>query len=187
MRKVSAASIAALALVLVGTALPAVAEASPRNAVKALRAATARYHSVRQALRAGYSPGPMPVCVSSPLGGMGYHFENQALMTDSVLDPRRPEMLTYERKANGKFRLIGVEYYVEADRVSESPALFGHTFQGPMPAHHPGMETHYDLHVWLWKHNPAGIFSPTNPALKCPNTGYSLAEHAPRIVPHGRH
>jgi hypothetical protein len=168
MRKLRAAVIAVLLLVLVGTLLPAAAQASPRGAVKALRAATARYHSVTQALRAGYSPGPMPVCVSSPLGGMGYHFENQALMTDSVLDPRRPEMLLYERKANGKFRLTGVEYYLEADRATEAPALFGHTFQGPMAAHHPGMETHYDLHAWIWKQNQSGMFAEWNPRVTCP-------------------
>lgn len=41
---------------------------------------------------------------------------------------------------------------------------------------------HYGLHVWLWKNNPAGIFSATNPALKCPDRGYSLVERAPRLV-----
>jgi hypothetical protein len=41
-------------------------------------------------------------------------------------------------------------------------------FQGPMPAHHPGMTTHYDLHVWLWKHNPTGMFAEWNPNVRCP-------------------
>jgi hypothetical protein len=26
---------------------------------------------------------------------------------------------------------------------------------------------HYDLHVWLWKHNPNGLFASTNSAVKC--------------------
>jgi len=52
-----------------------------------------------------------------------------------------------------------------------------------MPA---GMH-HYDLHVWLWKNNPAGTFSPTNPAVSCPKGDYSFAERAPKTVPHGRH
>ena len=29
------------------------------------------------------------------------------------------------------------------------------------------MPTHYDLHVWVGKHNPAGIFTPFNPSLHC--------------------
>lgn len=38
---------------------------------------------------------------------------------------------------------------------------------------------HWDLHVWLWKDNPAGVYTPTTPALQCPrgvNT-LQLAEH----------
>jgi hypothetical protein len=41
---------------------------------------------------------------------------------------------------------------------------------------------HYDLHVWLWKDNPAGLFSPTNPAVKCPKGSYSFTETAPKLV-----
>jgi hypothetical protein len=55
-----------------------------------------------------------------------------------------------------------------------------------MEGHHPlmpGALHHYDLHVWLWKENPAGMFSPTNPGLKCPKTGYSFREKAPKAVP----
>lgn len=134
-----------------------------------VKAATAKYHSVNRALAAGYVAPPVPAgCVESPMGAMGYHFENPALMQDSVLNPRRPEILLYERKRNGKFRLIGVEYYMEADRTATTPVLFGQAFQGPMPAHHPGMETHYDLHVWLWKKNPSGLFAEWNPRVSCP-------------------
>jgi hypothetical protein len=40
------------------------------------------------------------------------------------------------------------------------------------------------LHVWLWKENPAGLFSPTNPRVTCGGYGHSLAEDAPHVVPH---
>jgi hypothetical protein len=43
---------------------------------------------------------------------------------------------------------------------------------------------HYDLHVWLWKHNPAGLFAPTNPNVKCPKGAYTLQEKSPPIVQH---
>jgi hypothetical protein len=38
--------------------------------------------------------------------------------------------------------------------------------------------------VWLWKENPAGVFSPTNPSVTCPDARYSFAEVAPKMVPH---
>ena len=168
-------SLIAVSLGLLSIALPAgsasPAEAAPSNADRELqqvKAATARFHSLEQARRAGYLAPPPGACVASPLGGMGYHFENPTLMRDSVLDPRRPEILLYERRENGRFRLVGVEYYMEADRVAAAPVLFGQTFQGPMPAHHPGMETHYDLHAWLWKPNPSGMFAEWNPSVSCP-------------------
>jgi hypothetical protein len=53
--------------------------------------------------------------------------------------------------------------------VTTAPSVLGHTFDGPMPGHNPSMPWHYDLHVWLWAHNPAGLFAPFNPSLKCPS------------------
>ena len=32
-------------------------------------------------------------------------------------------------------------------------------FDSPMLGHEPGMPVHYDLHVWLYRHNPAGLFA----------------------------
>jgi hypothetical protein len=31
------------------------------------------------------------------------------------------------------------------------------------------MPIHYDLHVWLYKHNPAGMFAAWNPRVSCPD------------------
>jgi hypothetical protein len=49
-----------------------------------------------------------------------------------------------------------------------APSVLGQTFDGPMAGHNPSMPWHYDLHVWLWAHNPAGLFAQFNPALSCP-------------------
>lgn len=40
-------------------------------------------------------------------------------------------------------------------------------FDGPMLGHEQGMPVHSDLHVWLYKHNPAGMLEPWNPAVSC--------------------
>lgn len=43
---------------------------------------------------------------------------------------------------------------------------------------------HYDLHVWLFKPNPAGLFSHANPTVKCKDVGYSLVLKPPKSVSH---
>lgn len=130
-----------------------------------VRVATARFHSVQQARKAGYHP--TPECVSSPAGTMGVHFENPTLMADPGIDPLRPEILLYAPGPGGKLKLVGVEYWQAAAAANTTPSLFGRAFNGPMPGHHPGMATHYDLHVWVWADNPAGTFSLFNPTLSC--------------------
>jgi len=37
-----------------------------------------------------------------------------------------------------------------------------------MFGHEPGMPFHYDLHVWLYRHNPAGLSAMWNPRVDCP-------------------
>lgn len=121
-----------------------------------------------------------------PAGGMGVHFLNPALISPAP-DPLRPQILIYEPDGD-KLRLVAVEWFIPLQTgIKERPQLFGQPFDGPMEGHHPLMPMevhHYDLHVWLFKANPAGIFSPTNPTVQCGRYGYSLSEEAPRQVPH---
>ena len=125
--------------------------------------------------------------VPYPAGGMGVHFINMGLI-GKPLDPTKPQVLVYE-PVGGKLRLVAAEWFVPVSpEVKERPQLFGKPFDGPMEGHHPLMPHalhHYDLHVWLWKDNPAGMFAPTNPNVKCPKgAAYTLEEVAPRIVSH---
>lgn len=160
--------IAVLGLVL--ATVPAVAGAGSSDLAR-VRAATARFHNVDAALAAGYIP--VSPCTESPAGGMGFHYLNPALF-DRTLEPTRPEALTYAPSPSGGLRLASVEYLIPTLNQSLPPApdpvhpsLFGVPFDGPMPGHDPGMPVHYDLHVWLWQHNPAGMFATWNPELDC--------------------
>jgi hypothetical protein len=152
---------------------------------RAVKHATAPYQSVEAAEAAGYvraSP-----CESSPAGGMGYHYLNAALAADLVVDPLRPEVLLYAPKQNGELKLVAVEYLVVAlantpagpapwfgsspppgGFFNPAPTLFGRTFDGPMAGHGPGMPWHYDLHAWIWRHNPNGTLAQWNPIVHCP-------------------
>jgi hypothetical protein len=124
--------------------------------------------------------------VSYKPGGMGIHFVNFGLI-GQPLDPLKPQVLIYEPQGD-KLQLVAAEWLVPATpQVKETPQLFGQKFDGPMEGHHPLMPIqfhHYDLHVWLWKNNPYGLFSPTNPELRCPPGPYTIEEDAPRLVKH---
>jgi len=115
------------------------------------------------------------------------HFINMGNV-GPTLDPSKPQVLIYE-PAGDKLRLVAAEWFMPAEIAGgKAPAIFGQTLGGPMEGHKPLMPAglhHYDLHVWLWKTNPEGVFSPTNPAVKCPPGAYSLEEAAPKMAhPH---
>jgi len=122
-------------------------------------------------------------------GGMGVHFLNMQLI-GPTLDPTKPQVLIYE-PAGDKLRLVAAEWFVPVQAAGAArPAVFSKALEGPMVGHEPLMPEglhHYDLHIWLWKHNPAGLFAPTNPTVKCPEGAYSFSERAPKLVPHEKH
>ena len=148
----------------------------------ALRDTTDAFHDVTVALAAGYRPSAAG-CESSATGAMGIHYGHPALLglvrgapkptgTDAVIDPLRPEVLLYEPQPDGSRRLVAVEFVVYRaawDAVhSEPPTLVDIPFDQKFGAEAHGHEDHYELHVWLWRHNPLGMFAPWNPKVSCP-------------------
>ncbi len=115
---------------------------------------------------------------------MGIHFLNPALITPTP-DPMHPQILLYE-PVDGTMKLVGAEWFVPVSTgAKKPPELFGHKFWGPMEGHFPLMPdtlVHYDLHVWLFKDNPEGLFAPTNPAVKCSGYPYAVEMESTRIV-----
>lgn len=133
----------------------------------------------------GGGEGSMPYAP----GGMGVHFLNMQLV-GAPIDSLKPQILIYE-PVGDKLRLVAAEWFVPVKAAGgKRPTVFGKELEGPMAGHEPLMPDglhHYDLHVWLWKENPLGVYAATNPDLKCPRTGYSLDEHAPKLVSHDAH
>jgi len=155
-----------------------------------VRQLAATYHDLDAAKSAGYtvwSPDPFApnaTCPSSSEGNMGYHLVNVPLRGgaanpaagDAVIDPMHPEMLLYEKRADGQVHLVGVEYIVfkaawervhgagaAPPQVFGQPLLFSsHTFPG-----NPDPIPHYELHVWIFTSNPLGMFYPWNPNVTC--------------------
>lgn len=158
--------------------------------IRQIRNLSDPYHDITAATAAGYtawSPDPTvagSTCPSSAEGNMGYHRVNVALRGgaanpaagDAVIDIEQPEMLLYEKTSTGAIELVGVEYIVfkaawERDNGvgAAPPEILGrpliastHTFPG-----NTAPIDHYELHVWVWKDNPLGMFYPYNPAVTC--------------------
>jgi hypothetical protein len=145
------------------------------------RAATARYATdLGAAERDGY------VIITPMMDGMGYHYLNPEI---TEFDPARPPILVYIKDGD-QANLVALEWVwpeqpatpplegatygffdaachyqdgtfvpvaAEADCASTSPDS-----GSPFSFWHPDLVT---LHVWLWLHNPAGIYNPTNPII----------------------
>ncbi|MGH3739965.1 MAG: hypothetical protein ACRDT1_01370, partial [Micromonosporaceae bacterium] len=144
-----------------------------RQQLRKVRAATEKYQNYQTALADGYHKPDPWVCYESEKGAMGYHH----LMTsrvDNEFDITKPELMIYMPNKKGTLELVAVEYMQpDADQDlgtdEDRPSLFGGVeFDGPMEGHEPGMPRHYDLHVWIYKHNPNGVFNQWNPAHSCP-------------------
>jgi hypothetical protein len=48
------------------------------------------------------------------------------------------------------------------------PELFGHKFELLGANNRYGLPPFYELHAWIWKHNPRGMFDDWNPRVVCP-------------------
>jgi hypothetical protein len=164
-----------------------------------IRAALDKYQDPVVAVRDGYFS--TLGCIDYPAGGdhgamqykpggMGVHFLNMGLIGPQ-LDSLKPQILIYLPEGD-KLRLAAAEWFVPTQAAGDRrPMIFGKELEGPMEGHEPLMPPelhHWDLHVWLWRDNPDGVFAPTNPTVKCPAGGYSFAEKAPKIAPvHQKH
>lgn len=147
------------------------ADAAPTDTIAAVRRATAKYHDPAVAEADGFIP--TEECAAHPqLGGMGLHYINPARIGDPSIVATEPEVLLYEPSPDGGVRLIGVEWLAiddDGDLTTDHdrPSVLGTAFDGPMPGHDEHMPVHYDLHAWIWKHNPAGDFAVWNPTVRC--------------------
>jgi hypothetical protein len=148
-----------------------------------IREALRKYQDPVVAIRDGYLS--TLGCVAYAEAGMGVHFLNVAHI-GPMPDPFRPPLLVYEPQQDGGLRLVAAEWFVPlATGITERPTLFGQPFNGPMAGHEPLMPAalhHYDLHAWLFKENPAGLFAAVNPNVGCAGHPFALME-APTDLP----
>lgn len=159
-------TIVLVCLILGVASLAPVALATGQSELATARQATAKFHKVSHAERAGYqSTLALLGCFEKPgVGGMGLHYVNFDLV-DGVADASRPEALVYEMRDDGKLKLVGLEYLVPAGLVDveNPPSLFGKQFHP-----HPVLPF-WVLHAYIWRPNPSGMFEDFNPSVRmCP-------------------
>jgi len=163
---------------------PAKTESPLRQLIEAYRT-TAPFHNVDNALAAGWEVQPM--CMDYPdglmgeaPGTMGHHFFNADYLTDGGrIDPSEPELVLYEKRADGTWRLNAVEYIISARDLpgtAPAPELFGRKFTWFPDVGAAGV---WGLHVWLWRANPHGLFANLNPLVTC---AHADAMHIPGQV-----
>jgi hypothetical protein len=164
-----------------------------------VREATERFRDVNVAIAEGYVRDPADLCDTAAmmgqpegLGAMGIHFFRPDLLGISEppsprvngvgmhTDFRKPSILIYEPQQNGTLELVAVENLVfaaawRAAGHTERPTFHGVPYDSMIddpatPTDEAHMfEPHYDRHVWIYRDNPNGVFTPFNPAVSCTN------------------
>ncbi|MEP7055327.1 MAG: hypothetical protein ABI912_08780 [Actinomycetota bacterium] len=168
---VAVATFATGLLAQVGTA------AAESSSLDRARAGTARYRNFEAAGREGYgllTDAAGIACIDNPgVGGMGIHYAKGALVADPALNAAKPEVLVYAPESNGRLRLVALEYVVlqsawEQAGHAAPPTLFDQQFELVPAGNRYGLPPFYELHAWIWKENPRGMFDDWNPRVSCP-------------------
>src|SRR6267143_1285058 len=166
--------VAAAAIILL--TIPSSANAGAGD-LSTARAATAGFHQLSAAKDAGYTILVRDLagitCIANPgVGVMGIHYVNGSALGDAVLDPAKPEALVYQPLPNGKLRLVALEYIVfegawlEAGNTA-APRLFNQPLKLIPMGNRYGLPPFYEIHAWIWQHNPDGMFKDWNPNGTC--------------------
>jgi hypothetical protein len=162
-----------------------------------IRRATEKYRDSKVALAEGYIRDPANMCETADMmglppekGAMGIHyFRPDMLGITAPPNPRvngagthtdflKPAVLLYEPHADGSLELVGVENLVFAKAWKDAGHAAPPSFHGvvydtmvddpatPIDEAH-NFAPHHDRHVWLYRENPNGVFTPFNPRVTC--------------------
>lgn len=149
------------------------------------RQATAKYRDVHVAEADGYQ------VLGPDIPGMGIHYV--LTMEPSRFDVEKPPILLYVKNQQGEYSLAGVGYFWNAPEGPDGQPLnppfpkslaLWHRHENicmlPRLDNPHGLsesqcreqgghfiaKTQWLVHAWIWKDNPAGVFSPENPSLR---------------------
>lgn len=131
----------------------------PHKELAQLRAATARYHKIENALADGYD-----FDLTGYRSQMGHHYLKLSLL-DGNFELDRPEVIMYVQEPKERWRFVGVEYAVPIQDMNNiPPPPAGFTGEADVWAVNHEFDV-WTLHVWIGLNNPNGIFASHNPRL----------------------
>jgi hypothetical protein len=178
MRSFSAIAVGVIAACVTAAAVAAAVSGSSTGSLADTLRATARYHSLAAAKADGYGllkdkKGIACIAMGSMpgMGAMGVHYAKPSLVGDGIERDIQPEALVYAPTASGSLQLAAIEYVTTKAAWDAHhngvPKLFGQEFNFTPAGNRFGLPAYYSLHVWLYKHNPAGKFAMWNPTVSC--------------------
>jgi len=118
--------------------------------------ATGKYHRLDNAFKDGY------LDIGLKLPNMGYHMLKSDLVSPTF-DVKKPAILVYNKKDNGEFELVAVEYAVPIDWTNPHTPPVGFSGNQDDWDFNTLNTGWWTLHAWVWKFNPDGVFKPMNP------------------------
>ncbi len=128
-----------------------------------VRAITMGMKNIDAGIAAGWNTD-LSGCVEHPVeGGMGHHYGRLEYI-DGRVNHLEPQILLYAPNVDSTLELVGVEYIIPFEILSEeaeAPELFFHKF------HKNPVQNIWALHVWTEKENPNGMFYDWNPEVSC--------------------
>ena len=172
-----------------GLMLSSLSQAANAQTLNDLRQLTAPLHDLDQAQAAGYALFTAPPltaadgCISSAAdGGMGYHYTRGSNLADDSVTLLDPEFLVYaptnapHKDSEARRRLAAFDYFIPysakwpgpADpNFKRAPTLHDFSTMSDLPdiAFAPSRFNGWMFHIWLWEHNPGGMFTNWNNAV----------------------
>lgn len=162
-----------------------------------VRSVAAKYRDVNVAKAEGFTTDNKCVTAEmlghpAAMGSMGLHYVRRDLLglppapspkgervrgSGTHVDFRQPAMLVYEPQPDGSLVLVAVENLVFKDswhaKAAAPPTFHGRTY--PLLEDNPataldeahGWKPHYEQHLWVFRDNPNGAYSPFNPNVTC--------------------
>ncbi|GMN10724.1 hypothetical protein MTsPCn9_23010 [Croceitalea sp. MTPC9] len=123
--------------------------------INQLKAATAKYADIEVATNEGFFD------VSGFVPNMGHHYLLPPRV-DQTFVLEEPEIILYAPDENGVMQFVAVEYVAPIEDL-DNPGTPPEGFTGEEDEWeiNPNL-SQWQLHVWIVKENPDGIFSPTN-------------------------
>ncbi len=182
-----------------GLALSSLTQASSAQALDDLRQLSAPLHNVAAAeslLYVLFKAPPLTAvdgCISSAAsdgGGMGYHYTRGNNLGDDSVSLLDPEFLVYaptdapRKDGEARTRLAAFDYFLpystkwpgpDDPSFKRKPTLHDFSTMSALPdsAFAPSRFGGWMFHIWLWEHNPGGMFVNWNTSVPlCPGSTF---------------